>query len=115
MKLAGRDASGSHEMSVLSRLRRASLRTGAGLLALTAGAFALDRAMPPDLSPLGDTSTMVVSRHGAVLRAFTNRGGVWRLPARVAHVDPLYLKMLLVVLYDLLFFFYRFNNLMINY
>ena len=76
-------------------MRRASLRTGAGLLALTALAFALDRAMPPDLRSLGETSTLVVGRHGAVLRAFTNRGGVWRLPARVGQVDPLYLEMLL--------------------
>ncbi len=71
------------------------MRTGAGLLALTALAFALDRAMPPDLSPLGETSTLVVGRHGKVLRAFTNRGGVWRLPARVGQVDPLYIEMLL--------------------
>lgn len=80
---------------MLNRLRRISLRSGAGVLALTAAGFALDRAMPPDLRPLGETSTLVVSRKGTVLRAFTNRGGVWRLPARVAQVDPLYLKMLL--------------------
>ncbi len=86
---------GSKRKSSPGRLRRASLRAGAGLLALTAVAFAVDRAMPPDLSPLGETSTLVVDRQGAVLRAFTNRGGVWRLPARVDQVDPLYLKMLL--------------------
>ena len=80
---------------LLGRLRRVSLRAGAGLLVLTAVGFGIDRAMPPNLNALGETSTLVLSREGAVLRAFTNRGGVWRLPARVGQVDPLYLKMLL--------------------
>ncbi|MHA1536507.1 MAG: penicillin-binding protein 1C [Alphaproteobacteria bacterium] len=80
--------------SMLDRPRHIALRAGAGLLALTLAAFAADRALPPDLTPLGETSTLVVSREGSVLRAFTNRSGIWRLPARVGQVDPLYLKML---------------------
>ena len=78
-----------------ARLQRIAARFGAGLLVVLITAFIFDRLAPPDLRPLARTSTFVVDKDGQVLRAFTNRSGIWRLPATVAQVDPLYLRMLL--------------------
>jgi len=77
-----------------TRLQRIAATFGGGLLALALTVVALDRLAPPDLAPLARTSTFVTDREGGLLRAFTNRDGVWRLPARPRQVDPLYLRML---------------------
>jgi penicillin-binding protein 1C len=55
----------------------------------------MDLAFPPDLARLGDSSRLVLASDGSVLRGFTTRSGVWRLPADPDSIEPLYLKMLL--------------------
>ncbi|MCA0302661.1 MAG: penicillin-binding protein 1C [Proteobacteria bacterium] len=72
------------------------LLAGAALAAtgLVAGALALDRLFPPDLSRYRDRSTEVVDASGRLLRAFTTPDGRWRLGTRVEDVDPLYLALL---------------------
>jgi len=67
----------------------------AGTLLLAFVATAADRLFPPDLSRLRDSSQLVLASDGSLLRGFTTRSGVWRLPARVDDIDPLYMKMLL--------------------
>jgi penicillin-binding protein 1C len=79
----------------LARLRRAALVTGLTLLALVGAAFCADRLMPPPLDRLSSVSTLVVDRDGRVLRAYTTPEGSWRLPVRVADVDPKLIRFLL--------------------
>ncbi len=73
---------------------------GAGIAVLVAGGALKIRqdfsAMPP-LPPLNDLSLSVVvlDREDRLLRAFTSDDDKWRLPVRLADIDPLYLKMLL--------------------
>jgi penicillin-binding protein 1C len=55
----------------------------------------LDFAFPPPLPKARDTSTLVVARDGTPLRAFADRDGVWRYPATVENVSPLYQQALL--------------------
>lgn len=74
------------------RVLRAGL-AGAGLLAVLV--IAADRIFPPETGRLDDVSTLVLDSEGRVLRAFTTDSGAWRLPASVAALDPLYLRMLL--------------------
>ncbi len=57
--------------------------------------LALDFAFPPPLPTVRDTSTLVVAHDGTPLRAFADREGVWRYPASVDSVSPLYLEALL--------------------
>ena len=64
-------------------------------LVLAAGALALDRLFPPDLSRLSDLSQLVEDKDGRVLRAFIARDGSWRLPVTLADVDPRFRRMLL--------------------
>ncbi len=65
-------------------------------LILMAGLLlALDRWLPPPLDRAWQTSALALDSQGRILRAFTAPPGVWRLPARTADVDPLYLRMLL--------------------
>jgi penicillin-binding protein 1C len=61
---------------------------------LLLGLAAIDRAAPPDLSRAATQTHTVEARDGSVLRAFLASDGMWRLPASVAEVDPLYLAML---------------------
>lgn len=53
------------------------------------------RLGPPPLANADDLSEIVVDRHGRLLRAFTTKGGRWRLPIEPDNVDRRYLKMLL--------------------
>ena len=55
----------------------------------------LDLAFPPPLPRQRDTSTLVVARDGTPLRAFADADGVWRYPATIDSVSPLYLEALL--------------------
>ena len=54
-----------------------------------------DRALPPPLTRALDLSPTLLDADGRLLRAGTSPAGYWRLPARVADVDPRYLRALL--------------------
>jgi penicillin-binding protein 1C len=54
----------------------------------------LDRAFPLSLSNR-PTATMVIAADDTPLRAFADDAGVWRYPARVNQMSPLYLQALL--------------------
>ena len=64
---------------------------GGGVLLL-----ALDRWTPPPTARAEQTLVRVLDAQGRLLRVFTAPPGVWRLPARLEEIDPLYLRMLLV-------------------
>ncbi len=66
--------------------------SAAALLALL---LVLDLAFPPPLPRSRDTSTLVVASDGTPLRAFADAEGVWRYPADLETVSPLYLQALL--------------------
>lgn len=55
----------------------------------------LDLLFPPPLPRQRDTSTLVVAGDGSPLRAFADAEGVWRYPAPVDAISPLYLQALL--------------------
>lgn len=66
-----------------------------GAVALLSSLLLLDLIFPIPLPKRRDTSTLVVARDGSPLRAFADRDGVWRYPATVDSVSPLYLQALL--------------------
>ncbi|MEM6622899.1 MAG: penicillin-binding protein 1C [Pseudomonadota bacterium] len=68
----------------------AGLWLGAGWIALDSW---VDTAPFPDLTP--DVSVTVLDRQGRLLRAYQVDDGRWRLPVRVADVDPGYLAQLI--------------------
>ena len=88
-------AAAATKLTYWQRLQAIAARFGAGILMVALLALGADRLYPPVRAPLQATSTLVVDREGRLLRAFTNKAGAWRLPARVGDVDPLYLKMLI--------------------
>jgi penicillin-binding protein 1C len=80
------------------RRRRWLRRLGLGavlllLVGLGTGAV-LDRLYPPVLDRYLDRSAVVMDSQGRLLRPFTTADGMWRLPATVEDVTPLYLEML---------------------
>ncbi len=77
------------------RRRRWLRRIAIALGALALIALALDRLFPLHLPPPDGGSTVVLARDGTPLRAFADSDGVWRYPASVDAVSPLYLKALL--------------------
>jgi len=70
----------------------AALLLALGLAA--AGAFALDRVFPPDLSRARAVSAELLDREGVLLAVQPAPGGVWRLQTSVHDVPPLFLDML---------------------
>ena len=88
-------------VSSLSSTRSTSLSTRFwpwlrwGTVAVLLALLVLDFAFPLPLPTARDTSTLVVARDGTPLRAFADRGGVWRYPATPDSVSPLYLQALL--------------------
>ncbi len=66
-----------------------------GTVALLSPLLLLDLIFPPQLPKARDTSTLVVARDGTPLRAFADADGVWRYPATLESVSPLYLDALL--------------------
>ena len=58
----------------MKRIGRWLAASAGALLLLAAGAFALDRLFPPDLSRLADLSALVDDKDGGLLRAFTRAG-----------------------------------------
>src|SRR5690606_16865222 len=69
------------------------LRWGAAALLTTL--LVLDLAFPPPLPGRDDTATVVTAADGTPLRAFADGEGIWRYPAMVDSVSPLYLEALL--------------------
>jgi penicillin-binding protein 1C len=61
---------------------------------LLPGAWALDRAYPPDLSRLEAVGTQVQARDGRTLAVLPAPGGVWRFTASVDQVSPALIDLL---------------------
>ncbi|MFC3267883.1 penicillin-binding protein 1C [Vulcaniibacterium thermophilum] len=76
------------------RRRRALKALLAVLLALTL-AMLLDLAFPVPLPDARDAGAVVLSREGVPLRAFPDRGGLWRYRVGIDDVSPLYRQALL--------------------
>ena len=78
-----------------SRRRRAWTWLRLGLAAVLVLLLVLDLAFPPPLPGADGTATVVTAADGTPLRAFADRDGIWRYPATVESVSPLYLDALL--------------------
>ena len=78
-----------------ARLHRFAKSLVSATLLSLALAFLLDRLMPLPLPAATDGSTVVLARDGTPLRAFPDRDGVWRYPAKPEDVSPLYVQALL--------------------
>jgi len=64
-------------------------------LSLLIAAMLLDLAFPLPLPDTRGAGGVVVARDGTPLRAFADRGGVWRHPTTPEQVSPLYLQALI--------------------
>ncbi len=78
-----------------ARRRRALAWLRWGTVAALVSLLALDLLFPPPLPAARDTSSVVVAHDGTPLRAFADAEGVWRHPADLDAVSPLYLEALL--------------------
>ena len=78
-----------------ARLHRFAKSLVSATLLSIALTFLLDRLMPLPLPAATDGSTVVLARDGTPLRAFPDRDGVWRYPAKPEDVSPLYVQALL--------------------
>ncbi|MEZ5829935.1 MAG: penicillin-binding protein 1C [Dongiaceae bacterium] len=76
-------------------LRSATILLGLAFAAVAGTALVADRMLPPPLERLSSVSTLVLDRHGRVLRAYTTAEGTWRLPADLDRIDPRFLRFLL--------------------
>lgn len=81
-------------MSHLRHLLLALATTAVLGTAAMAGLDALDRTYPPPLEPPA-TSTEVVDREGALLRALATPQGAWRFRVTLDEVDPHFVDMLI--------------------
>jgi len=75
--------------------RRLGLKVLLAAMSIAIVALLLDLAFPLPLPRARDAGSVVVARDGTPLRAFADRGGIWRYPVRVEQVSPLYLQALL--------------------
>src|SRR5436190_15730119 len=74
----------------LAALAAACLSASAAPLLLK---YAVARVELPSLTP--ETGRIVVDRNGVLLRPFAISDGRWRLPVKLADVDPLFVKTLI--------------------
>ena len=83
---------------IQQRLRRGIVIAAVLMAAVLIPALALWRFAqslgPLDLSVAENRSTVVLDRHGQLLRPFTTQDGRWRLPVETSDVDARYLAML---------------------
>ncbi|TQD41031.1 penicillin-binding protein 1C, partial [Marilutibacter aestuarii] len=75
--------------------RRRLLKTTLAGLLMATGAMLLDLAFPLPLPDARDAGAVVLAADGTPLRAFADRGGIWRYPADPGEVSPRYLEALL--------------------
>ena len=64
-------------------------------LCVVIGLLLLDRALPPDLSRLAQTGTVVLDRDDRVLSLLPAPGGVWRFATTIENVSPIFLDTLI--------------------
>ncbi|NUS38765.1 MAG: penicillin-binding protein 1C [Lysobacter sp.] len=76
-------------------LLRTALKGILALLILATVAMLADLAFPLPLPDAHDGGALVVAADGTPLRAFPDGEGIWRYPARIDEVSPLYLQALL--------------------
>lgn len=80
------------------KLKRVTILAVAVALSLIVCALVLLRAVEGlgalDLTIADNRSTVVLDRHGQLLRPFATREGRWRLPVEVSDVDPRYFAIL---------------------
>ncbi len=83
-------------VAVARKKRRVAALAGslACVVAFGAAAFWIASLGPPPLGKDLAFSTRVVDRDGRLLRAYATGDGRWRLPARIADVDPRFFDML---------------------
>ncbi len=88
-------ARGRADKSKHLRLRAALLAAALGCLsALSAAAYWIAALGPAPLGKEVEFSIRVVDRDGRLLRAYATSEGRWRLPARIADVDPRFFAVL---------------------
>ncbi len=75
--------------------RRRFLKASLAGLVLAIVAMLLDLAFPVPLPDARDAGAVVLSSDGTPLRAFADRGGIWRYPVTLDEVSPLYVEALL--------------------
>ncbi|GAB3095293.1 penicillin-binding protein 1C [Lysobacter terrae] len=75
--------------------RRFPLQFALAALLLLTAAMLLDLAFPLPLPKQRDAGAVVLARDATPLRAFADRGGIWRYPVTTEQVSPLYLQALL--------------------
>ncbi|GAB3384080.1 penicillin-binding protein 1C [Lysobacter fragariae] len=75
--------------------RRFGLNAILATLVLATVAMLLDLAFPLPLPRQRDAGAVVLARDGTPLRAFADRGGIWRYPVTMGQVSPLYVQALL--------------------
>lgn len=77
-------------------LRIAALVLFGAVMAVLGGFWIYIRALPPpDLAAINERSTVVLDRHGRLLRPFVMADGRWRMPITASEVDPRYIAMLI--------------------
>ncbi len=67
------------------------------IVLVAAGAIALERAFPPDLSRLQSVGSEVLDRDGRLLAVLPASGGVWRFAATTDEISPAFLDLLVRV------------------
>jgi penicillin-binding protein 1C len=83
-----------------SRLAKHTAIAATIIALLTAGGygalrFAMSQMGDPQLPQASELSTVVLDRHGKLLRAYTTPDGRWRMPVEPDDVDPRYLAILM--------------------
>ena len=89
---------GAEPLRSLGRLRihhRFPLQVALAALLLLTAAMLLDLAFPLPLPKQREAGAVVLARDATPLRAFADRGGIWRYPVTAEQVSPLYLDALL--------------------
>ncbi|HAQ33967.1 MAG TPA: penicillin-binding protein 1C, partial [Alphaproteobacteria bacterium] len=69
----------------------------AAILAMAAGLFVLDRALPPDMGRGTEMSVVVTDSGGRALRVFPVEDGRWRLAADIDRIDPAFIDALIAI------------------
>lgn len=85
----------SKRVGTKGRWQRGALKAALAAMLTLIAAMLLDLAFPLPLPAARDAGAVVTAADGTPLRAFADRGGIWRYPVTAGQVSPLYLQALL--------------------